>query len=434
MRLAAFLRKFNAWLFTPTSPAPMALARIFIGLVVLQDLVIHLLPDFGLYYGDHAILSTPTLLTKYWGYQSFFDVMLVFPPGEQWKFLFFALLIVMAFFMTIGLWTRFSMVFVWIGLMSLDSHFELNQNDGDVFLRLAVMIVACSNAGDAFSIDNLLRAFREDWRLTGFGPRLSSPWAQRWLQLQLAFVYCQTFFAKLSGRHWIDGWAVYFASRYDDCQRFMLPVIFDTPFIIKGLTWGTLVIEFALWALVWFKELRYWVLLFGILLHLGIEMTMNLPMFEWVMMFSYFAFVEPEDLTKVMNYLKAKIHDRFGPPMLLAFDGNSVTSVRAVGVLHRMDIFGFLDLVDYRNPGKAKPALKFEKSDNALFLQVKKGWLHGFDALRWMSLRLPLLWIIAPFLFIPPFSWISKQLYRFLSHKSHIIFGREQPETIAVKS
>jgi predicted DCC family thiol-disulfide oxidoreductase YuxK len=435
MTFSTSLRKLDSWFFTPTSPTPMALARIFIGLVVLQDLVIHLLPDFALYYGDHAILSTPALLTKYWGFQSFFDLMLVLPSGEHWRLLFFILLIITAFFMTIGLWSRFSMVFVWLGLMSLDSHFELNQNDGDVFLRLAVMILACSNAGDAFSIDNLLRAFRQDWRLTGFGPRLSSPWAQRWLQLQLAFVYSQTFFAKLSGKHWIDGWAVYFASRYDDCQRFMLPVVFDTPFIVKSLTWGTLLIEFSLWTLVWFKELRYWVLLSGILLHMGIEMTMNLPMFEWVIMFSYFAFVEPEDLAKVMNYLKAKIHSRFGAPVLLAFDGNSISCVHAVGVLHRMDIFGFLEAIDFRNPGKFKSALKFDKSDNSIFLQNKKVWLRGFDAFRWLSLRLPILWIIVPFVLIPPFSWLMKQIYVILSRESHLIFGQEQPDkTVAVKS
>ena len=296
------------------------------------------------------------------------------------------------------------------------------------------MILACSNAGDAFSLDNLLRAFRQDWRLTGFGPRLSAPWAQRWLQLQLAFVYCQTFFAKLSGRHWIDGWAVYFAARYDDCQRFMLPVIFDTPFIIKGLTWGTLVIEFALWALVWFKELRYWVLLSGIFLHMGIEITMNLPMFEWVMMFSYLAFVEPQDLTKVMNYLKARVHNRFGNPVLLAFDGNSIKCVHAVGVLHRLDIFGFLELIDFRNPGKLKSALKFDQAAEAIYLQKQKVWLQGFDVLRWMSLRLPLLWLIVPFLFIPPFSWISKQLYALLLRESSLIFGQEQTDnTIAIK-
>jgi hypothetical protein len=297
------------------------------------------------------------------------------------------------------------------------------------------MILAFSNAGDAFSLDNLIRAFREDWRLTGFAPRLSAPWAQRWIQLQLAFVYFQAFFSKIPGKHWIDGWAVYFASRYDDCQRFMIPYVFDTPFVIKGLTWGTLVIEFALWTLVWFKEVKYWVLFAGILMHLGIDLTMNLPMFEWIMMVCYLSFVEPKDLTRAMNWLKKEIYTRWGSPVALAFDGNSMACIHTIGVLHRIDIFGYLDLIDFRQSVVEKEELKFEPMDNAIFLQTEKATLQGFAAFRWMSLRLPILWITVPFVFIPPFSLVSKHLFLYLSKRSDLIFGpRQDSELISAKS
>jgi hypothetical protein len=425
MSFAVLLAKLNDWLFKPASPTPIALVRILVGLIVLQNLVVHLLPDFGLYYGSRPIVGIDAIISKYWVEQPFFDMMLVLPPGETWRFLFFVGLIVAALFMTIGLWSRTSMVLVFLGLLSIDNHFELNQNDGDVFLKIACMILACSNAGDAFSFDNLLGAFREDWRITGFRPVLSAPWAQRWYQLQLAFVYAHTFICKVSGKHWIDGWAVYFASRYDDCQRFMLPVIFDNPFILKCLTWGTLLIEFSLCTLVWFKEFRYWVLLGGLCLHAGIEFTMNLPMFEWLFMSSYFAFVEPEDLSKAMDSIKSKIHAYFGQPTVLAFDGKSITSVRAVGVLHRMDVFGFLELLDSRN--MASPELK---QAGQLFLQSKGSWLTGFDAFRWMTLRLPLLWLVSPFVFVPPISWGAKLVYQWLAHRSYLLFGKAEPETL----
>src|ERR1700722_6207199 len=131
MSFATLLKKLDGWLFKPTSPTPMALVRILVGLIMLQNLVVHLLPDFGLYFGDHAIIKIDAILTKYWGFQPYFDLMLALPPGEQWRFLFFVALIIAAFFMTIGLWSRPSMVFVFLGILSLDNHFELNQNDGD---------------------------------------------------------------------------------------------------------------------------------------------------------------------------------------------------------------------------------------------------------------------------------------------------------------
>ena len=36
-------------------------------------------------------------------------------------------------------------------------------------------------------------------------------------------------------------------------------------------------------ALVWVRELRYWVLLGGVLLHVGIDYTMNIPLFGFIM-------------------------------------------------------------------------------------------------------------------------------------------------------
>jgi len=288
------------------------------------------------------------------------------------------------------------------------------------------MILAFSNAGDAFSLDNLIRAFREDWRVTGFAPKLSAPWAQRWYQLQLTFVYCHTFFAKLSGKHWVDGWAVYFASRYDDCQRFMLPIIYDNPFTVKLLSWYTLVIEFLLWTFVWFRDTRYWILLGGLFLHFGIETTMNLPLFEWIFMSSYLAFVYPEDLTRVMDVIKVKVHKYFGEPVILAFDGHDGSAVCAAGVLHRMDIFGFMNLIDFRGQEFASRSSELDGAVHRLYLENKEGWLTSFVALQWMALRLPLLWFLLAFLYIPPLSWLGRIACDWLVRKTRTTIADEQ--------
>jgi hypothetical protein len=53
--------------------------------------------------------------------------------------------------------------------------------------------------------------------------------------------------------------------------------------------------------------MRYWVLLMGILLHSGIEYTLNLPGFETIMMASYANFIEPKDLDKLVDWSKRKM-------------------------------------------------------------------------------------------------------------------------------
>ena len=312
MNFEEFLRAINRFLFEPKSPLPMALVRICIGLILLQDTVIHMLPDFKLYYGDNAIIPIDVSLTKYWFFEPYFDLMLVLPNTEVWRFALFLVFIAAAFFMTIGLFSRVSMVVSFLCLLSFNNHLALNQNDGDVLLRIICMILAFSSAGDALSVDNLIRGAKQDWRVSGFTNYLSAPWAQRWLQLQIAFVYWHAFACKIAGYSWMSGLACYNSSRYEDCMRFPLPIVFDNLFTIQCLTWGTLVIEFCLWTLIWFKRCRYWVLLAGLTLHLGIEFTMNLPMFEWVILSTYFAFIDVKDLHSVIGIVRSKLSRLLG--------------------------------------------------------------------------------------------------------------------------
>ncbi|PWU02137.1 MAG: hypothetical protein C5B53_02055 [Candidatus Melainabacteria bacterium] len=311
MNFSDLAKAINHFLFAPKSPLPMALVRICVGLILLQDTLVHLLPDFKFYYGDNAIIPIESTICKYWFNEPYFDIMLLLPPGDTWKFAFFIVFVLAAVCMTFGLFSRTSMIVGFLCLLSFDSHLELNQNDGDVFLRLTAMILCFSNAGDALSLDNVFRARKAKQQPAPSGYVLSAPWAQRWLQLQVAFVYWHAFVCKIAGFSWISGMACYNSSRYEDCMRFPLPIVFDNLFTIHCLSWGTLVIELFLWTLIWFKQFRYWVLLGGIALHLGIEFTMNLPMFEWIVLSTYFAFVEPEDLSKFANIIRSyfsKLH------------------------------------------------------------------------------------------------------------------------------
>jgi hypothetical protein len=82
----------------------------------------------------------------------------------------------------------------------------------------------------------------------------------------------------------------------------------DNELCIRLLTWGSLAIEFALWALIWIKELRYPVLIAGLLLHAGIEWSMNIPFFEWVTVAAYLAFVDPQHIESFCNYVTAKLN------------------------------------------------------------------------------------------------------------------------------
>jgi hypothetical protein len=130
------------------------------------------------------------------------------------------------------------------------------------------------------------------------------------IQVQLALVYWQTFCCKMAGAQWLDGTAVYYATRLDDMIRFPAPFISDNMFVLKTLDYFTLVIEFAAWTAIWVKEIRYYVLVGLLCLHLGIDYLINLPVFEWAFIVTLVTFIEPTDLEYVFQWLRAKIGAR----------------------------------------------------------------------------------------------------------------------------
>jgi hypothetical protein len=64
------------------------------------------------------------------------------------------------------------------------------------------------------------------------------------------------------------------------------------PFALKFQTWFVLGTELALGVLVWFEDVRKWVLLAGLAMHAAIECTMTIPLFEWTMVATYVSFLD----------------------------------------------------------------------------------------------------------------------------------------------
>jgi hypothetical protein len=182
-------------------------------------------------------------------------------------------------------------------------------NSGDTFLRIGTFWIIFSQAGKMLSIDERLRRKRHSEP----APLLCAPWAMRMIQVQLAFVYLYAFVWKVTGTMWMSGTAVYYTSRLIEFWRFPVPYVFEHMWTMKLWSWSTLLVEFALGTLVWIKELRYTVLLAGILLHIGIDYSMNIPLFGFIMTSAYVTFVEPEDLERWMSRVELRFRRKALP-------------------------------------------------------------------------------------------------------------------------
>jgi hypothetical protein len=77
--------------------------------------------------------------------------------------------------------------------------------------------------------------------------------------------------------------------------------------MLKLGSWSALTLEFSLGVLIWIKKLRYILLALGLLFHLCLEYSLNVPMFQWDVLSAYILFVDPAHITRASNWIRRRV-------------------------------------------------------------------------------------------------------------------------------
>jgi hypothetical protein len=288
---------WSDFFFAPQSPIPIALFRILYGICVSVTLIL-LHSDWLDWYGVHAWVAGTTMKTIEPGIR--LNLLAILPQDDRWIGAFFYIFLGFAVLLTIGLWTRISTIVVFLCLASIHQRNPFIEHGGDTFLRVAGFFLMFAPAGEVLSLDRLIRTYK-----TGISLEVSrAPWAQRMIQFELALVYFMSFCWKMKGHAWLNGSALYYATHLYEIQRFPLPWWTQNSVVLKLGSWSTLGLEFSLGALIWFRRLRYPLLLLGLLFHLSLEYAFNLPMFQWDVLSAYVLFIDPADLARTWHWAR----------------------------------------------------------------------------------------------------------------------------------
>jgi hypothetical protein len=292
--------------FQPQSPASVCLYRILIGCIILLSSFLWL-PDFYTWFGYDGIVSIQTM--EQFHNSNRFSILMWLPPENIYPTVLYAVFFIAGLSFTIGFKSNFSALILFICLISFHHRNLLLFHSGDTLLRVSLFLLIFGPIGKMYSIDSWLAS-----RRPGAQADLDcSPWVQNLLRFQVAIVYWHSTWAKMDGDTWWNGTAVYYASRMEDFHKFPVPIMFEHALGFQLATVFTLVVEFALWTLIWVKELRYYVLAAGVILHLGIDWTMSLPFFENLMIASYCVFLKPEDIENCVNFCRQFLGQYFKP-------------------------------------------------------------------------------------------------------------------------
>jgi hypothetical protein len=382
----------DAWLkfwFEPKSPTPVALFRIVFGLLMLDAAIFHIGPDILDWFGPHAVTSADAVHQFWWNNDPHFDLWLIFPNTDMTTYCIWGVFIVAAFMVTIGFKTRPATIICTLILISVDNRQPFALNGGDAMMRILVGYLCFAEAGAAFSVDRMIQR----WQNPVFGeearPRPCAQWGQRMIQVQMAITYWSTFCAKISGPQWIDGTAVYYATHLDDMIMNPMP-LYDNLLFCKFLTWYTLFFEGSMWSLIWFRQLRYFVLAGTFVMHVGIDHSINLPIFEWIFTASFITFIYPEDLTKAMEFIKKLVYAKFGAASPLIYSGAVARQKSMASLIEGLDVFGRLTVLAAEG-----------EAEQRLTAVTPYGKLTGYALFAWLTARLPLLWCLYPVIGLP---------------------------------
>jgi len=284
---------WNTFWFKETSPAPLCLFRILFGILLLCAGVL-ILPETITWFGDKGLLSW-NAAQAYTG-TARFSLLNIFGASDAVLYVLLTIYMIASLGLCLGFKPRICAAVVFLILTTLHHRNPAVMNSGDTLMRIFAFMLIFAPSGAMYAIGSRKKA-----SAGSESPKVQR-WAQRLMQFQITAVYAQTLLGKLDGEMWRNGTALYYSSRLEELYRLPVPILFDNIYTIKLFTWGTLFAEALLCTLIWSKPpLRYYVLGLGVLLHLGIEWSMNIPLFEWLMICSFVLFIEPNHVEAAVN-------------------------------------------------------------------------------------------------------------------------------------
>lgn len=254
-----------------TDARPLAIARVGLGLVVLQDLW-RRAPLLRELLTDDGVLPRG-LQTEAWAHGlfdltgSYAGVLALFVLGALTTIVF-----------TLGLYTRAATVATWLFWMSLQNRNLLISDGGDDVVRLLLFWSIFTDTGGVWSLDA--------WR--GRGRARVPVLGARLMAWQLAAIYVPATIGKLVGNGgWLHGDAIHAMLQLPGFVRPPGEWLLQHPALCRLLTWSTLVFEAAIPILILSPVAvvpsRRLAIALNVGLQLGIGLSMRVGVFSAVM-------------------------------------------------------------------------------------------------------------------------------------------------------
>jgi uncharacterized membrane protein YphA (DoxX/SURF4 family) len=280
----------------PVRAERLAVTRILLGVALLADQLIQQLPYFATLYGPAGV--SPAGLYDHIQLHGWHWTMVFFNTDDL-TFLYtaFWLRVAVTVGLIVGWHTRLMTVLTWFLTLCFLNRNPILRRFADATLMAGLFLLMLSPSGCAFSIDSRVR--RKGVR-GGKGPATTPGWPVRLFQIQLCLIYLTTGLAKLvrgagpfEGTWW-EGTSIHYALNDVTMSRWSYAQL-PLPLWLTALaTYLTVWWEVLFPLLVVWPRTRKWALWFGVLLHLGIWLTIEVGWFSFYTLALYGVWIPGE--------------------------------------------------------------------------------------------------------------------------------------------
>jgi hypothetical protein len=270
----------------------LALMRIFVGLVIIGDLIERSI-DLSAHYTDEGI-APREMVFRHLGHSCWFSIHLI--SGSWWfTCLLFLLHGLAAFSMVIGYKTKFSTFSVWLLTTSLQSRNLLVLHGGDILMRLILFFAMFLPLGKRFSIDQFLKEFDQGPMKYNKVHKITKKSvicnvATFAIIAQFAMMYGFSTLHKTGDPWRKDYTATFYALKLSYFRLTIGDLLLNFPTVLKCLTFVVFYFERFGWLLLMspvFSQLSRLIGVFGFIgMHFGFTISMAVGMFGWISMAS----------------------------------------------------------------------------------------------------------------------------------------------------
>ncbi len=293
----------------------------------------------------------------------------------------------------------------------------------DNIMSSLLLLLCLAPVGRQWSLDRVrqLRLAKRQGLMLRPVPKPSA-WAQAvlWLvQWQMAILFFYAGVEKLFGHTWWQGIAVWRALANYEYDNGALAFFAEHFWLVNLLTYGSVLLEIGFAFLIWQRITRPLLLLGAVALHLGIAVFLGLYAFSFTMLCGHLAFVRQSWWDHLGAWLRQQWLARIGR-LEMIYDGDCGFCQRSMQVFLAFDGMGHIQARDFRtNPS---PWVSHKAMEKALHLLAWRPHsqepliLGGFEAYRYVVLRVPGQWWMVPLFYVPFFSrWIGTPVYNWIA-------------------